>query len=312
MRSFLAFFFLFNATSVFAQFKHEPIRRITVFPLKVERTYLKEAEEAWWALREQLTESKRFLVASRNFMQAKDMFQPRGELKPADAIILGRLLDANALISTFVVNRTVSLRVYESLSGLTLWSGDIELHATLPIASQLKDSARKLLLDFISSIPYHGLLIVDSLVGRSTYSQGDRLFFKADVGVGSQATVGDEVQLIRVVPDKSHPVYQEGSTIEVYCEGQITQVDRQIITVQVTRRVPDVEITTGALLRIPDELRRVRESYGLYNDDQKYLGVELYRDENDSRLSEEEKKTKPLVTSLSWIGNLALVLLLAF
>ena len=109
---------VFTSMTAEARFEHERIHRMVVFPFKVESAEAdhdlpKLAEDTWWKTREKLTESKRFLVASRNFMQAKDVFQPRGELKPADALILGRLLDANALVTVFLEQRTrLILRVY--------------------------------------------------------------------------------------------------------------------------------------------------------------------------------------------------------
>jgi hypothetical protein len=244
-------------------------------------------------------------------MQAKDVFQPRGHLAPADAIILGRLLDANALVTSFLVDRHFSMRVYETKNGLTLWSGDIDLHPALPISKQLPDAARKLLYDFTSSIPYQGFVVVDNLIGRPSYSEGEKVLFKADIGVGTQISVGDNVQLVRMKSDKMRPVFQEGASLEVYVEGQVIQVDRQIITVQVVRRAEkNNDIRADALVRVPDELRRLKEIYGLSESSDTGLRVNVLGDE--AKLSEEEAIRKPLVTSLSWIGNLALVLLLAF
>lgn len=294
-----------------AQYKHERLRRITVFPVKVDVEIDRVAEEAWWDMRERLSSSKKFLIASKNFMQAKDVFQPRGELSPADVVVLGRLLDADALISTFVVGRRASLRAFETKNGLTLWKGDIDLHPALPVSQQLPDAVKKLSQDFISSIPYQGAVIVDSLIGRPSYQDGERLFFKADVGAGTQISVGDTVQLIRVTADKLLPVFQQGSTIEVYVEGQVTKVDRQIITVQVTRRQDNADVVADALVRVPDELRRMREMYGMSESSDKNLGVEALVYETQP-LTTKQKETKPLVTALSWISNLVVVFLVAF
>lgn len=296
---------------VHAEYEHERIRRIVVFPLQTESTYSKEAEEAWWDLRERLTESKRFMVASRNFMQAKEVFQPRAELKPADAIILGRILDANALMSTYLADHTLNMRVYETKNGLTLWQTSIELHPTIPISKQLKEASARLLADFIAAIPYQGHVVVDPLVGKPTYNEGEKLFFKADVGLNTQVTVGDSVQVVRVNATSMNPMFQTGMNVEVYSEGNVVKVDRQIITVQVTRRQNNAEIKTDALVRIPDELRRMREAYGMTEDPMKNVGIEMYRNSGDD-LSDKEKERQPLITSLAWIGNLALILVLAF
>lgn len=292
------------------QILQEGVKRISVFPFHVAKELESTAENSWWDLREKLTESKRFFVASKNFMQAKDVFQPRGELQPADVLILGRLLDADALISVYVIDRQLSMRVYETKRGFTLWSGDIEMHPTLQLSKQLTDSVRKLLYDFLSSIPYHGYVVVDSIIGRPSYSEGEKLLFKADIGLGTQITVGDTVQLVRVVVDKILPVFQGGATVEVYVEGKIISVDRQIITAQVTHRQENAEIKPEALLRVPDELRRIKEMYGLNESAEKSLSARVVW--GPSELTTEQKEKKPLVTSLAWMANFALVLLLAF
>ncbi len=125
---FLCMFVSFHARGQTTQIKnqknknglitHELMRRLVVFPIQADTAVSKEAESTWWDIREKLTESRRFLVASKNFMQAKDVFQPRAELQPADVLILGRLLDAHALITTFLVDKKLSMRVYETQNGM--------------------------------------------------------------------------------------------------------------------------------------------------------------------------------------------------
>lgn len=311
MRLLLFIMILFLGLGAQAQLLHERVRRVTVFPVQATQELEKLTDSIWWDVRQKLTDTKRFLIASKNFMQAKDVFQARGELQPADALILGRLLDANALITTFLKDRRLSMRVYETKNGLLLWGGDIDLHPAVQVSKQLQEAATKLLLDFTSTIPYQGFVSVDSLIGKPSYSQGDNLYFKADVGVGTQVTVGDTVQLIRVKPDKYKPLFQDGANIEVYIEGFVVQVDRQIITVQVARKQPGEEILAEALVRIPDEMRRIKEIYGMHESSDKNIGIDSILGDTE-RLTQKEKEYKPLIASLSWIGNFALILLLAF
>ncbi len=305
---------LLPSAKALAKFEHQRIRRIVVFPFRVDPTdkdLSKVADETWWTAREKLTESKRFLVASRNFMTAKEVFQPRGELKPADALILGRLLDADALISVFLDDRTLNMRVYETTNGLTLWSGQVHLEPAIPLARQFSDATEKLLYEFLAAIPYQGYVIVDPLINHPTYVEGGNLMFKAEVGLNAQITKGESVQLIRVGAEATNPVFQAAENIEVYAEGAVTSVDRQIITVAVTRRQLGAEIKSGALVRIPDEMQRLQKAFGVQEDVTKNLAVELYKVDDDQP-TDEQKKRQPLVTSLAFIGNLALVLLLAF
>ncbi|MCB0386940.1 MAG: hypothetical protein KDD43_16215, partial [Bdellovibrionales bacterium] len=51
--------------------EHPLLRRITVFPVQADNSLIKATEEAWWLVREALTENRRFLVASKNFLIQK-------------------------------------------------------------------------------------------------------------------------------------------------------------------------------------------------------------------------------------------------
>ncbi len=311
MRILLAAIVFVLAVYSHAQMLHQRVRRVTVFPLQVSSDLESIAETTWWDMREKLTDSKRLLVASKNFMQAKDVFQARGALQPADALILGRLLDANALITTFLVDRKLSMRVYETKNGLVLWGGEVNLHPAVQMSKQLQNAAHKLLIEFLAAVPYQGFVSVDSLIGKPSYKQGDNVYFKVDVGLGTQITVGDTAQLIHIKPDKYKPLFQNGAEIDVYAEGFVVSVDRHIVTVQLVRKEEGEEIRSEALVRIPDELRRIKEIYGMQESSDKNIGIESMLGETD-RLTQKEKEYKPLVTSLSWIGNFALILLLAF
>jgi hypothetical protein len=315
--------FLFFITPVYSQttrnktqknkngaITHELMRRLVVFPIQADVAASKEAESTWWEIREKLTESRRFLVASKNFMQAKDVFQSRGELKPADAIILGRLLDSNALITIFLKENKVSMRVYESVNGLTLWSGDIELHVAVPASQQLKEVSKKLLFDFISSVPYQGFVVTDNLIGRPVFTEGESSLFKADIGIGSQIRVGDTIELIQIQTDSIKPLFQDGLQIQTYAEGIVIRSDRNIITVEITRKVDGFDIISESLVRVPKEFSRVKELYGIQSDEMKNVNVSLFQEEKPA--TENELAKKPLYTSIAWLANLTLMLLLAF
>jgi len=129
--------------------------------------------------------------------------------------------------------------------------------------------------------------------------------------LNTQVSVGDAAQLVRVKPANLNPLFQQGMNIEVYAEGAVIKVDRSVITVQVTHKQTDAEIVAEALVRIPDELKRMREAYGMTEDPMKNIGIEMYRTK-DEELNDKQKEHKPLVTALGFIGNLAAILLLAF
>ena len=193
MKFFSLFILLFTAQA-FAQADHTLIRRVSVFPIKADPELASIADDAWWEQREVLTKDKRFLVATKNFLMQKDVYQARSVLAPADAIILGKLLDANALVTTWLDDHTLNMRVYEGDYGRPLWQQQLVLQPSLPVAEQLQPAVVKLTQDFIASIPYQGFVVIDPLKGRPIYQEGRRLLVKGEIGISAEVDVGDPVQ----------------------------------------------------------------------------------------------------------------------
>ncbi len=295
-----------------AQTEHTLIRRVTVFPIKIQQPELSLlAEEAWWDLRETLTRDKRFLVASKNFLLQKDVYQARSVLTPADAIILGKLLDANALISTWVDDRVLHMRVYEGDYGRPLWEHQLVLQPSLPVAEQLKPAVVKLVQDFMAAIPYHGFVVIDPLQGRPVYQEGRRMLVKAEIGLNAEVDVGDPVQLIRIYSDHLKPMFTHGSSIEVFAEGRVVQRNRETVVIEMDRLSKAKGIQEGALVRIPKELKRLEQLYSLQDNLKNKIDPEFFSPTMTSA-KQNEKETKPLIASLVFISNLAAFLLLAF
>ena len=187
----LFFISLLGVSTAFAQstqasasgslFNHQLIRRMVVFPVKSDPTLQASVEDAWWQAREELTRSRRFLVASKQFLIKSDVFLPRGELEPADSIILGKLLDAHGLVTLQLVERRLQMNVYDSSNGVLLWTKSVPLHPSLTVQDQLPALAKRVVADFVSSIPYQGFTIVDSLIGRALYEEGSAKLAQVDL-----------------------------------------------------------------------------------------------------------------------------------
>lgn len=297
-------------TSSWAEQEHELLRRVAVFPVNVPRELKKPAEETWWKLREELTSDKRFLVASKNFLLKKDVFQPRSELSPSDAIILGSLLDAQGLVVTYLIERTLHMRVYEGRFGRVLWQKQLRLHPSLPMATQFETAGLKLLRDFKASFPYQGFVVVDPIIGKPWYQKGNKTLVNVDLGSQSQVRVNDKIQLVRVLTDKLKPIFTEGSTIEVFAEGKVHQVEPQQVVVQILRatRLQDIEAET--LVRLPSEFKRLRQAFALKENLKRKIRPELFWAEM-RLIREEEEEVKPTVTAVSFLSSLAAFLLLA-
>ncbi len=294
-----------------AQSEHELVRRITVFPIKANKEVSAAADEAWWQVREVLTENQRFLVASRNLLVQRDVFQARQELKPADAVILGKLLDAQALVTTFLQDRTLSMRVYEGEYGRLLWSHDFNLHPSLPISDQLVGAARKLIYDFIASIPYQGFVVVDPLNQTAVYQHEGKSLIKVFMGTDSRIAVGDTVQIMRLYHDSIRPLFTPDSVAEIYAEAKVIKVENDTVVAEVTRVSKNSPINEFALVRVPSELKRLKEAYALSDQVKSRIGTEYYSPEITTS-QQDVAERKPLVTALTFILNLATFLLIAF
>lgn len=307
----LALWLLFACESVWAQTDHTLIRRISVFPIKTPPEFQQMAEEAWWELRETLTRDRRFLVASKNFLMQKDVYQARAVLSPADAIILGKLLDANALITTFLDDRILYMKVYEGDYGRLLWEHQISLQPSLPVAEQLKPAVVKLIQDFIASIPYHGFVIIDPLRGRPVYQEGRRLLAKVEVGANAEVDVGDQVQLIRIASESIKPLFTQASLIEVFAEGRVVEHTGEILVVELDRLNRATSIQEGTMVRLPRELKRLQQTFAMQDSLKTKIDPEFLSPGMTSA-KQEVAELKPLATSLLFIANLAAFLLLAF
>jgi hypothetical protein len=308
----LAVILIFFTEIVWAQTDHTLVRRISVFPIKVSDQQLQQvAEEAWWEMREVLTKDKRYLVASKNFLMQKDVYQARSLLSPADAIILGKLLDANALITTYLDDRILHMRVYEGDYGRPLWEHDLVLQPSLPVAEQLQVAVVKLVQDFIASVPYHGFVVLDPLKGRPVYQEGRRLLVKAEIGVNAEVDIGDQVQLVRIYSDQIKPLFTHGASIEVLGEGRAVEHNRESIVVELDRLNRAVSIQEGTMVRLPGELKRLQQLYALQDSLKSKIDPEFFSPGMTSAKQKVEEQ-KPLVASLMFIVNLAAFLLLAF
>lgn len=292
--------------------EHQLLRRITVFPLRTDTSLADVAEEAWWKMREALTADRRFLVASKNFLMQKDVFQSRGELNPADAIILGRLLDANGLVTTFLKEKTLYMRVYDGEYGRTLWHQEYRLQPSISVAKQLVRAAEKLMLSFVAAVPYQGFVVMDSLSGKTVIREGNKSWVNIEVGENSSIAIGDHVQWIRLRSDSLRPLFMDGTHIEIFAEGRVTSINRNILTAELLRATRWEDIREFTLVRFPSESQRLREAYGLRSSEEGGRLTSEFLAPGLSGMDREEAEKKPLVATLSFVFNLAAFLILAF
>jgi hypothetical protein len=301
-------FILFFALSSSAAVEHTLLKKLAVFPIA--DANFSNAEDAWWQMRELLTKDQRFFVASRRFMMNRGVFQPRKNLKPADVIILSRILDAQAIVVTFLEDRVLKMRVFDGESGYKLWEGDAEFHPALSINDQLSRISSQLIASFINAIPYQGHQVVDEVIGKPVFEQGDEKLAKVQVGNHMKLETGDQVQWIKILGEPGSALFSEGARITVVAEGKIKKIEGDQLTVQIDRLADFSDLKENALVRFPREMNRLKEMYATpeksANLSNEYLSSEM---QNTADLS---KGHNPTVSALAWILNIAGFVLLAF
>lgn len=290
---------------------HEVIRRIVVFPLDTNGDYRKDADLAWWKIREFLSEQQRFLVATKRFMQQNEVFQPRKTFLISDVILLAKLLESDCLITSYIEHKKLVMNAYSGQDGLLLWRKSIDINASKPISLQLEDLSTKLIQDFIAAIPYQGFQIVDPLNQEPLVEEGSTIMARVDVGAKSAAAPGQKVQWIEIDRSSPNPLFQGGAKIRVIAEGEVIQNENQVVTVEV-KRVKDLKLLTKkSLVTIPDEYKRVFDAYAIKsNKDIQPNLMMLSEPMKDAQ--EQNEEARPLLVALTSIANIVAAILLAF
>lgn len=288
------------------------IRRVVVFPIKTDQAYGDSLDEAWFRMREVLVGNQRFLVASKQFMVQKDVFQPRGTLSPADAIILGKLLDGHAIITTFIEGRDVHMSVYDGEDGATIWENHESMHPSRPVQDQIAPTCQKLMRDFIASVPYQGFVVRDTLEKGLVFRKDDRQMVKVDVGVAAKIAVGDPVQFVHLNRTSLKPLFLGGGQVSVFAEGVVSAIDKNILSVEVTRVSKREKLQEYDLVALPKENQRLRDEAGLFAKESASLNPYLVS--KDMQVIENESKkqpAKPYLTAVGFLTSITAFLLLA-
>lgn len=291
-----------------AEVEHTLIRRIAVFPIA--DANVSNSEEAWWQMRELLTKDQKFFVASRRFMINRGVFQPRRTLKPADAIILAKILDAQALVVTFLKDRNLNMRVYEGENGYLLWEGNAEFHPALPINDQLIRMSTQLMNAFVLSIPYQGFQVSDEVIGKPVYEEDSKSYAQVFIGANSKIEVGDSAQWIQVTGDVGQAFFSSTTKITVIAEGQVKEIKGDRAVIQIQKMADPSLLRDNTLVRFPKEINRLQELYVGPDKDSslapEYLSSEL---KNSNEFSKDHQSTS---TFMMWVATLVGFILMAF
>ncbi len=302
---------MFSSSRAEAQVEHQLIRRLAVFPFAVPPELQSGADEAWWQAREQFAQTRRFLVGSKQFLIKNDVFQPRRDFEPADAIILGKLLDAHALVTFQLIERRLMMTIYDGTNGSTIWRKGFSLHPSLPMNDQLPQIAKRMVDDFIATIPYQGFTVIDALIGATVYNEGDVRLAQVNLGLSSAAKAGDVVQWIKIMGTSVEPLFMGGSKTTVFAEGKIAKIEQGLAVVEIQRASSLKDLKEFSLVRVPVEAERLAKLFTLRETSRPTLTSELVSPEA-SPMQQIAKEKRPLATTLSIISSVAAFLLLAF
>ncbi len=291
-----------------AELKHELVRRIAVFPIS--EVVGDNADEAWWQMREVLTKDQRFFVAGRRFMINRGVFQARKTLKPADAIILGKILDAQALVTSYVEDRRFFMKIFEAENGSLLWEGKIEFHPALPIGDQIVKVTQNMMSSFLGEIPYQAFTLLDPVKAKPLFEESGKNMALVFVGTGSGVEVGDSVQWIEVKAEMGKPQLQGGGQMTVVADGKVILVREDQAQVEILKVRDPADIFEFALVRLPKEVKRLQDTYAGPLKEAK-LSAEYLTSEMKP-VEDHERRHSKTSTSLAFILNFAALVLLAF
>lgn len=287
---------------------HMPVRKIVVFPFDTPARNAAEGEKAWWKVREELTANKRFLIASKQLMLRKDVFLPKRDIDRPSAILLGKHLDAEALVTASLRDRELRMTVYSALTGTVLWTQNLSLPTAQPIAELLENASLKLIRDFVAQIPYQGYQILDPLIGKPIFDEGSVKKAKVEVAADARVEPGDLVQWITI--RDSAPVYQNINNLLIVAEGNVVALDRGIITVEIRRLKDPKLLIEKALVRIPKESTRLQESMALKTNSTG-LSPEIILAEMRAAQPDIQEHKGTATTGMT-LGSLLALILLAF
>ncbi len=301
------------------------IEKIAVFPvlfkgergIRVDEATAKALDDTWWQVRDELTETGRFVVASRAFLQKQDSFQARGSLSVADAVVLGRHVEAEALLTVKLENRSLTLQVFLASDGTIVWRQSVDLHPSLLIREQIQKVVRAVAREFVASLPYQGVTLNDSLAKQAVFTEGGKRLARVKVGA-AKVEVGDPVEWIVLSRRTLDPLFQGGAHSIVRAEGVVSALNvgaqvgssEGVIQVEITRAPELAILRAGALVNLPNEQARLKSQ--AQPKDAAMAVVPAMIEPEAKQVERQKDETGAMATVLSILSSLAVILLLAF
>ncbi len=306
--SLLFIFSMCLSLTAFADVQLTNIRKLAVFPIgNVNST---NGEEAWWQMRESLTRDQRFFVASRRFMVNRGVFHSRMNLKPSDVIILGKILESQSVLISYVKDRKLFAVAYDSENGFKLWESEYLFHPVLPINDQIIAASQKLVEQFLASFPYQSFQVVVDEAKNIVPEEGKNyayIFSPYEFDL----KVGENVQWVHIEADPSFSLFAQGLKVNVVANGQVVEVKDRTAKVMIENQNSFLDFKDGAIVRVPRLEALWKEQFGAQEEKTSKLSYEYLASElSPNKVN--AKEHNPTSTALSWIFSMAGFILLAF
>lgn len=222
--------FFYSGSLWSIEFKVTSIKRIVVFPAQgIDESLV---DELWWQVRSFLAQDLRFTVATRRLMINRQVLVPRGDLKTADAVLLGRILEADSLISMYIKDAKAWVKVYRSEDGLLVWQKEQSFNPALSIKDQAMGVFLSLIKSFISDVPYLGYQVNNPLTGDLNDNNETHALVYIQVG-SSELQVGQRVHWGDLVVSQL-PLFLSERKLNILVEGEVVHpLKNNIYQVQV-------------------------------------------------------------------------------
>jgi len=294
--------------SAWGQYQVLNIKKLAVFPAMGLGDAV--SDQLWWQTRELLTSDLRFTVATRRFMINRQVLAPHGPLKPADVVILSKILEADALVINHIVDKQAHLIVYRGEDGVLLWEDQNNLNSQIPVKEQVLSVFQKLSERFLKQYPFHGYQVSKPQVSSSgsEMSNNNESLIKYGFFGSLPPLVGQSVYWTKI--NATHPpLLLNINRKSKIATGEVTQIYKQgIVQIKVTEydNLLDLENTEEVALVLNKESNEVT-----LNENQasvlgsEYLAREIHKKSNTNQ-------TSPEATFIGFIGTLGLTILLAF
>jgi hypothetical protein len=224
-------------------------RRIAVFPVASEELNEKLKSGLWWSFREHISSNLQFVVASKQFLEAKEVYQERSEISTADVILLSKHLEADVLMTLSYSDRSLKLRTYNAADGLPLKHFSEKLQSNYSAEKQINNIAAKLFDKWVASLPYQAVI---------TEKSANEI--KVNLGKLQEPSLLQEAQIIQI-KRKNLGELNENYYSQELRKLSFISLDKNIATYKLLPAETALARKESQLVRIPELEKSLRKNH---------------------------------------------------